>query len=60
MNGGRSTQRHGDSGTNTLTVEDLDAIRREVLSVVRVDPYGKRKVPPVFGNMNWNNIWSRA
>src|SRR5919206_5333463 len=28
----------GDSGTNTLTVEDLEAIRREVPSVAMVTP----------------------
>ena len=28
----------GDSGTNTLTVEDLDAIKREVPSVAMVSP----------------------
>src|SRR5947207_4126292 len=28
----------GDSGTNTLTIDDLDAIRREVPSVSMVSP----------------------
>src|SRR5437764_1095131 len=34
----------GDSGTNTLTVEDLDAIKREVPSVSMVSPVGNTRV----------------
>ena len=44
----------GDSGTNTLTVEDLDAIRREVPSVAMVTPTVNSRSQLVFGNMNWN------
>ena len=44
----------GDSGTNTLTVEDLDAIRREVPSVALVTPAVNTRSQLVFGNMNWN------
>ena len=44
----------GDSGTNTLTVEDLDAIRREVPSVAMVTPAVNSRTQLVAGNMNWN------
>lgn len=44
----------GDSGTNTLTVEDLDAVKREVPSVSMVTPAVNARSQLVFGNMNWN------
>jgi putative ABC transport system permease protein len=44
----------GDSGTNTLTVEDLDAIKREVPSVAMVTPAVNSRTQLVVGNMNWN------
>ncbi|HZE72403.1 MAG TPA: ABC transporter permease [Pyrinomonadaceae bacterium] len=44
----------GDTGTNTLTVEDLEAIRREVPSVSMVTPSINSRSQLVFGNMNWN------
>src|SRR4029078_7847234 len=44
----------GDSGTNTLTVEDLDAIKREVPSVSMVTPAVNARSQVVTGNMNWN------
>jgi len=44
----------GDSGTNTLTVEDLEAIRREVPSVSMVTPSVNARSQLVAGNMNWN------
>ncbi len=44
----------GDSGTNTLTAEDLEAIRREVPSVSMVTPSVNARSQLVFGNMNWN------
>src|SRR6266705_3386105 len=44
----------GDSGTNTLTVEDLDAIKREVPSVSMVTPAVNARSQLVSGNMNWN------
>ena len=44
----------GDSGTNTLTVEDLDAIKREVPSVSMVTPAINARSQLVAGNMNWN------
>src|ERR1044071_4465768 len=44
----------GDSGTNTLTVEDLDAIKREVPSVSMVTPAINARSQLVAGNSNWN------
>src|SRR5438552_13886518 len=44
----------GDSGTNTLAVEDLEAIRREVPSVSMVTPSINSRSQLVFGNANWN------
>ena len=44
----------GDSGTNTLTVEDLDAIKREVPSVSMVSPAVNARSQLVSGNANWN------
>ena len=44
----------GDTGTNTLTVEDLEAIKREVPSVSMVTPTVNARGQLVAGNMNWN------
>src|SRR5262250_2444808 len=44
----------GDTGTNTLTVDDLDAIKREVPSVSMVTPSVNARGQLVAGNMNWN------
>ena len=44
----------GDVGTNTLTVEDLDAIKREVPSVAMVTPAINARAQLVAANMNWN------
>ena len=44
----------GDTGTNTLTVEDLEAIKREVPSVAMVTPTVNSRGQLVAGNMNWN------
>jgi putative ABC transport system permease protein len=44
----------GDGGTNTLTAEDLDAIRREVPSVAMVSPAVNSRAQLVAGNLNWN------
>jgi putative ABC transport system permease protein len=44
----------GDTGTNTLTVEDLDAIKREVPSVAMVTPSVNTRGQLVAGNANWN------
>ena len=42
------------SGTNTLTVEDIEAIRREVPSVAMASPSVSARSQIVFGNQNWN------
>src|ERR671928_243047 len=44
----------GDSGTNTLTVEDLDAIKREVPSVSMVSPVVNARAQLVVADQNWN------
>ena len=44
----------GDSGTNTLTVDDLEAIKREVPSVSMVTPSINARSQLVSGNANWN------
>ena len=44
----------GDTGTNTLTVEDLEAIKREVPSVSMVTPTVNARGQLVAGNLNWN------
>ena len=44
----------GDTGTNTMTVDDLDAIKREVPSVSMVTPNVNARSQMVAGNMNWN------
>ena len=44
----------GDSGTNTLTVEDLDAIKLEIPSVSMVTPAVNARSQLVSGNANWN------
>src|SRR2546430_12008804 len=43
----------GDTGTNTLTVEDLDAVRREVPSVSMITPTVNSRSQLVSGNTNW-------
>src|ERR1700730_2100911 len=43
----------GDSGTNTLTVEDLAAIKSEVPSISMVTPAVNARSQLVAGNMNW-------
>ncbi|HYW72756.1 MAG TPA: ABC transporter permease [Pyrinomonadaceae bacterium] len=44
----------GDTGTNTLTVDDLEAIKREVPTVSMVTPTINARGQLVAGNMNWN------
>jgi putative ABC transport system permease protein len=44
----------GDNGTNTLTIEDLDAIKREVPSVGMVTPAVSARSQLVAGNTNAN------
>ena len=44
----------GETGTNTLTVEDLEAIGREVPSVSMVTPAVNTRTQLIFGDQNWN------
>src|SRR6266545_3443653 len=44
----------GDSGTNTLTADDLEAIKREVPSVSMITPAVNARGQLVAGNTNWN------
>ena len=44
----------GDNGTNTLTEDDLEAIRREVPSVSALSPMVNSRSQLVVGNQNWN------
>jgi putative ABC transport system permease protein len=44
----------GDSGTNTLTAEDLEAVKREVPSVAHVSPVVNSRSQLVAGNQNWS------
>jgi len=44
----------GDAGTNTLTVQDIEAIRREVPSVAALTPTVSTRSQLVARNMNWN------
>jgi len=48
----------GDTGTQTLTVDDLQAIKREVPSVSMVTPSVNARSQMVAGNMNWNTAVS--
>src|ERR687893_3027090 len=43
-----------DGGNNTLTAEDLEAIRREVPSVAMVSPVVNSRSQLVASNLNWN------
>ena len=45
--------RSGTRGMNTLTVEDAEAIRREVPMIKSVAPNVDSKVSLVYGNRNW-------
>src|SRR4029079_13013604 len=44
----------GDTVTQTLTVDDLDAVKREVSTVSMVTPSVNARSQLVAGNMNWN------
>jgi len=44
----------GDTGTNTLTVDDLAAIKRDVPTVSMLTPTVHARGQLVAGNMNWN------
>ncbi len=42
------------AGTNTLTVDDIEAIKRELPSVGMASPSVNARAQIVFGNQNWN------
>ncbi len=44
----------GDTGTNTLTVGDLEAIKREAPSVSMVSPVINSRSQMIAGNQNWS------
>ncbi|MCW5970775.1 MAG: ABC transporter permease [Blastocatellales bacterium] len=44
----------GATSSNTLTVDDIEAIRREIPSVAMASPTVNARSQMVFGNQNWN------
>ena len=44
----------GATNSNTLTVDDIEAIRREIPSVAMASPTVNARSQMVFGNQNWN------
>ncbi len=44
----------GATNSNTLTVEDIEAIRREIPTVAMASPTVNARSQLVFGNQNWN------
>ena len=44
----------GATNSNTLTVEDIEAIRRELPSVALASPSVNSRQQLIFGNQNWN------
>lgn len=54
MNTGGVRSGTDSGGTNTLTVEDIEAIRREVPSIAMASPSVMSRAQIVFGNQNWN------
>ncbi|HKC86718.1 MAG TPA: ABC transporter permease [Blastocatellia bacterium] len=44
----------GATNSNTLTVDDIEAIRREIPSVAMASPTVNTRAQLVFGNQNWN------
>ncbi len=54
MNTGGVRSGTDSGGTNTLTVEDIEAIRREVPSIGMASPSVMSRSQIVFGNQNWN------
>ncbi|MDQ3010437.1 MAG: ABC transporter permease [Acidobacteriota bacterium] len=54
MNTGGVRSGTDTAGTNTLTVDDIEAIRRELPSVGMASPSVNARAQIVFGNQNWN------
>jgi putative ABC transport system permease protein len=44
----------GATNSNRLTVEDIDAIRREIPTVAMASPTVNTRAQLIFGNQNWN------
>jgi putative ABC transport system permease protein len=44
----------GDAGTNSLTVQDLEAIKREIPTVAMITPTVTTRSQLIAGNSNWN------
>lgn len=44
----------GDAGGNSLTAEDLEAVKREIPSVAMVTPTVSTRSQLIAGNLNWN------
>ncbi|MCA1825951.1 MAG: ABC transporter permease [Myxococcales bacterium] len=49
--------RTGSHGTTSLTVEDAQAIARDVPLIKRVTPNVDGRAQVVYGNRNWNTHW---
>jgi len=54
MNFGGVRSGTGSTSTNTLTVDDIEAIKNEVPTVAMVSPSVSASAQLVFGNQNWN------
>lgn len=54
MNTGGVRSGTDTAGTNTLTVDDIEAIRRELPSVGMASPSVNARAQIIFGNQNWN------
>src|SRR5262249_6510212 len=50
----------GATNSNTLTVEDIEAIRREIPSVAMASPTVNTPAQLVLGNENWNTSIKRV
>ena len=55
MNMGGVRSGTGSTSTNTFTVDDLDAIKREIPTVAMVSASVGASAQLVFGNQNWNS-----
>ncbi len=50
----RGGVRSGWGGAGTLTIEDADAIRREIMGVTVISPESRTRAQIAAGNQNWN------
>jgi len=51
----RSGVRTGAYGTKTLTLEDMQAIARDIPTVTNITPQVDTRVQVIYGNQNWNS-----